>query len=468
MATSSRGYTAGKFTLEIEGKDAGFLDSVEGGEAVASVVAERADAGVGTGVVRKHIGDVTYAPLRMELGSGMAASVHERIGNWLQGNAAPFNGAVVFLDYNFREQRRLEFRDARIVEVAFPAMDGGDRTRVHIVLTLQPASTRFDTSSSGTHRGSPAGKSQKQPLASNFRLAIRELVTRHVGRVEALVVKQAITVDFPRDAVLQPLLVPNLVFTLPEADAKDCFDWFDDFVIKGDSQQDRELSGSLEWLAPDGKQVLFKLDFLNLGIFRIQRERSETGVELMARVRVSLYCEQMRFAASPPQVEAPIAAPAGAPLAQVGAVLAEALLGIVSGRLQDVTALRQRLGAAPSEPSRVAERLCATLRVAEPVAPPLPRRDEGSALGVRWASAAATLEELQQFAALEAREWSAVKLDPSHSLVGALVSEGLLPAGAAEGSLALERDAFVEGLVAGASQVLRDAAPHLAASDTPA
>ncbi len=37
---------------------------------------------------------------------------------------------------------------------------------------------------------------------------------------------------------------PNLTVTLPESHAKEWIDWHEDFVIKGNSSQDKELSGA--------------------------------------------------------------------------------------------------------------------------------------------------------------------------------------------------------------------------------
>src|SRR5258708_5784492 len=75
-----RGYSAGKFMLELEGKNAGFLHSVEGGEPVASVISEPL---VAANVADKHLGTLSYDPIRMTFGTAMDESFYQWIAAWL-------------------------------------------------------------------------------------------------------------------------------------------------------------------------------------------------------------------------------------------------------------------------------------------------------------------------------------------------------------------------------------------------
>jgi hypothetical protein len=88
------------------------------------------------------------------------------------------------------------------------------------------------------------------------------------------------------------LEVPNLVVTLPEADAESFFAWHEDFVINGIGA---EKDGSLEYLAPSLGQTLFTVQFENLGIFKMTPEKVEAGSEQIRRVKAEMYCEAMTF-----------------------------------------------------------------------------------------------------------------------------------------------------------------------------
>ena len=122
------------------------------------------------------------------------------------------------------------------------------------------------------------------------------------GRTDQmLVVKQKVVehaVGELRDYEKEPasLEFGNLVVTLAESHADSWYQWFDDFVVKGNCGQDKEKSGSLAYLTPDLKTELFKVTFSNLGIFRLTEDHVEAGSEGIRRVKAELYVEKMAFA----------------------------------------------------------------------------------------------------------------------------------------------------------------------------
>jgi hypothetical protein len=75
---------------------------------------------------------------------------------------------------------------------------------------------------------------------------------------------------------------------------------------------------------------------------------------------------------------------------------------------------------------------------------------------------AASLDELEALVAAADGEWTALSLQDDHSLAEQLRGPGVLSADA--GAVVLERDEFLEGVVAGAAGVYRDAQPHLRAA----
>ena len=58
----------------------------------------------------------------------------------------------------------------------------------------------------------------------------------------------------------------------------------------------QEKNGSLTFLAPNIKDVLGRVDFFNLGIYRLAYEEMEAGPDQVRRVSIELYCERMEFA----------------------------------------------------------------------------------------------------------------------------------------------------------------------------
>lgn len=468
MATKTS-YSSAKFMLEIEGQPVGFLSSVDGGELFAAVVHEPIDT---SGVVRKGVGAIGFSPIRISFGAGMGKSLYQWMADVLNRKGSGKSGAIVFCDYNYAERSRLQFDNATIVKLAFPMLDTGSKDAAHFTLTLQPEATRISSASIG--KSVPVfGYKKRIALSSNFRLKITGLETEcaKVNRIDAIIVEQPMLQSGERD-VLQ---IPNVTFTLAESHAKGFYDWIGDFVLKGNNAPNNELAGTLELLDPSLKTTLFTLTLSNLGIFRIQNERSVNGAETIARVSVHLYCEEMAFnsadestgsiLASPTSKTSPMISTASA----VSAPLAEILLGVISGRVPAEEALPAslRIEDLPQitnsnrtpKSELIARRLLATVQPGV-FGTSASKRDEGASLGERWATEKATLNELDQVIALESSEWTAMNLGSEHSLIAQLREDGVIP-DAGDGPIDLERDNFVEGIVAGASRLLRSVAPHL-------
>ena len=353
MAQSARGYSAGKFVLELEDQFAGFLLSVEGGEAFAEVVMEPPGEDK---VVRKHPGSVAFSPIVLSFGAGMTKALYRWMGDLLTRKAAAKSGAIVFLDFNYKEQSRLTFDGALITEISFPAVAAASKDAAHITLTIQPEMTRR-TTSSGAKVVSVQSKTPKW-LANNFQLNIVGLdACKDVNAIDALVIKRPVTRGTREaDAEAGTLEIPNLAFRIPERSSADFIDWFDELVVEGGSEKN-ERNGTLDFLDPSLKAALFSLSFINLGIVAVRRERSVGNSDLMALVNVECYCEEMAFATGEKAVAGADAGdssssssstPTSAPTAPTMISLSDTLLGIITGRIQGEAAARAALEIARS------------------------------------------------------------------------------------------------------------------------
>jgi len=141
---------------------------------------------------------------------------------------------------------------------------------------------------------------QKKWLPANFKLDIPGLDCTHANKIAELVAKQKVVehaVGDMRDYEKEPasLEFGNLVVTMAESRADSWYQWFDEFVVRGNCGQDKEKSGSLAYLTPDLKTELFKVTFSNLGIFRLTEEHAEAGAEGIRRVKAELYVEKMQL-----------------------------------------------------------------------------------------------------------------------------------------------------------------------------
>jgi phage tail-like protein len=326
-AGPGRSYVAGRYGIELDGVFMGFVQSAEGGHAYSEVVSELVGA---ERVARKHIGNVKYEEITIRVGANMPKAFYQWLQETMAGQSSRKNGAIIAADYNYRETERLTFTNALITEISFPALDAASKDPAYITIKISPETTR---------RAKPTGQplpllgaKHKQWLPANFRLRIDglEQSTSRVNKIEALTVKQKVVTDAigeSRDYEIEPtsLEIPNLVVTFSEHEADAWYDWAESFIIAGENGADKEKNGSLEFLAPNLKDVLFSLSFQHLGIFKLTPDKVEAGSEQIRRVKAEMYVEEMAMslpAASvlpvPPATPAtPVFTPDPAPADQV-------------------------------------------------------------------------------------------------------------------------------------------------------
>ncbi|HEX6162761.1 MAG TPA: hypothetical protein VFZ31_05320 [Vicinamibacterales bacterium] len=291
---TTRSFASARFALEIGGTIVGFVNAVEGGLAFGSVVKVAGE----DYFFKKHLGNLGFRDIRLEFGADMEESLYQSISLALQGQQVRLSGAILSADFNGDVRRRLEFQEAQITEVTFPALDATSKDTAKMSIVLSPEHTSVNRKASGKLNVTSA-KSQKRWLPANFRLSIDGIDTTKVSKVEAL------TVKLPRNTFGECRLCenlpgptkvdfPDLVMTTGEpADA--LYDWFEAFAIQGNNDEASEKSGALEYLSSDLKTVLFTLNFKNLGIFELAPIGPDAAGSTVPKLLATMYCEKMDF-----------------------------------------------------------------------------------------------------------------------------------------------------------------------------
>lgn len=146
---------------------------------------------------------------------------------------------------------------------------------------------------------------QKIWLANNFRFNIDGMTTAtaRTNKIEAITIKHTGNGELGEArnlaSVAGRMELSNLVFTLPEAWSQPVLAWHNSFVVLGQNDDSQEKNGSLEFLSPNRKTVLFRLDFKNLGIFRVTPAKGEANADTIKRTKVELYCERIEMQYQP-------------------------------------------------------------------------------------------------------------------------------------------------------------------------
>lgn len=292
-ASSRRSYAAGHFFLMLDGVLVGELRDVEGGHAVGDVVTERLGPDL---VLRKHIGAVKYEDITMKVNLEIEPALRKWVADWLQNHVTRKNGAIIATDFDYNAKSYLDFFNATIVEIGMPALDAASKDPAYLILKLRPEYARHRAAAG--EKVAAAKATQKKWLPANFRFRLGDLPASRISKVEALTIKRSVaegSVGESRDYEIEPshLEIPNLVITLAESHAKPLYDWHADFVSEGRNAADQEKSATLEFLSPNGKDLLFSLTFKHLGIFRLAPAKAEAGAEPAPAVKAEMYCEEV-------------------------------------------------------------------------------------------------------------------------------------------------------------------------------
>ena len=94
-----RHYSAGRFSIEVDGHEVGNAEAVAGGQAFGTVSAEPAGQ---DGLVHKHIASVAYEELVLTVGADMADDFYDWVSSVFKTERGPRDGAVSFQDYTVR------------------------------------------------------------------------------------------------------------------------------------------------------------------------------------------------------------------------------------------------------------------------------------------------------------------------------------------------------------------------------
>jgi hypothetical protein len=298
-AAAPRPVIGARQILELDGVIVGAPRSAEGGGASA-VLVQYLDPGF---VQRKDVAGIDYEALRLEAGIGMSAAFFDWVRSFFDRELLRKDGALIIADFNYQEAARREFAEALITEVGFPTLDTGSKDPAYMTVGLQPESTHFRLGKGGKVQP-PAGK-PKSWLQSNFRFTLdgMESATTRVSKVDGFTVKMKVSEDGVGDTRSFDssfyLEIPNIVLTVPMIGVQAFLDWFDDFVVKGNNGPEAEKSGAIEWLSPNTKDVLGRVDLLQVGIVSIGETKVESNADSTTRFLVELYVEEMRLKMGP-------------------------------------------------------------------------------------------------------------------------------------------------------------------------
>ena len=291
-----RTYTGGRFSLDIDGYNVGFLKKFSGLAMEADIVAN--DLGPDN-VQKKHVSNIKWTPGKATVGIGMGKGMYDWIKAAFDKGYVTKNGTFTSADFNYKAQSQLTFLNGLITGVTVPKLDGASKDAAYFDIEFDTEQVRWAKGGNEDIRGK-VGPKQKAWLCSNFRIEIGGLPCDRIATLDSFTWKCAVASDqigIHREPTKHPakVTVPDLKLGISYADhdawAQAAKKWF----VDGEHLEGNEMTGRIVFLDPNMKDELGEITLMNVGFKKFSDDDAEANSEKIKRFNVELYVEKMEF-----------------------------------------------------------------------------------------------------------------------------------------------------------------------------
>ena len=291
-----RTYTGGRFSLDIDGYNVGFLKKFSGLAMEADIVAN--DLGPDN-VQKKHVSNIKWTPGKATVGIGMGKGMYDWINAAFDKGYVTKNGTFTSADFNYKAQSQLTFLNGLITGVTVPKLDGASKDAAYFDIEFDTEQVRWAKGGNEDIRGK-VGPKQKAWLCSNFRIEIGGLPCDRIATLDSFTWKCAVASDqigIHREPTKHPakVTVPDLKLGISYADhdawAQAAKKWF----VDGEHLEGNEMTGRIVFLDPNMKDELGEITLMNVGFKKFSDDDAEANSEKIKRFNVELYVEKMEF-----------------------------------------------------------------------------------------------------------------------------------------------------------------------------
>lgn len=298
-------FSGAHFCLELDGiskksEDLPTLRSVEGGGVQADVLSYQMGE---NGDIWRQLGKPKYSDIKLGLGMADVDGFRTWLNQFLKGEHARKNGAIVAADFNYIEQARREFSEAMIVGLGLPKWDANDKNQANITITLAPEKVVYKPKSGKqiSPKGASEAKQKKIP-ACNFTFSIDgfESACARVTKVEAQEIKIKV-IEHHYGTRLEAVKIPGkvewpkLIFFVPEADA-DPFRELHNKRMEGTRDDQGKGRGAKISFMNNAKQDVGEIQYMGVHIYNVQSEKADASSEEMKLVKVECEIEGIGLA----------------------------------------------------------------------------------------------------------------------------------------------------------------------------
>jgi hypothetical protein len=291
-----RTYTGGRFALDINGDNAGYLKKFSGLAMEADIVSN--DLGPDN-VQKKHVSNIKWTPGKATVGIGMGKELYEWIKAAFDKGYITKSGALTAADFNYKAQSVQTFQNALITSLTVPKLDGSSKDAAYFDVEFEAEQVRWSKGGGEDIRGK-VGPKQKAWLCSNFRIEMGGLPCSRIASVDSFTWKCAVAADqvgIFREPTKHPakVTVPDVKLSISMADYQAWADAAKKWFVDGQHLEENEMQGRIVFLNPNMKDEIGEIELMNCGFKKFSKDDLEANSEKIARFNVELYVEKMTF-----------------------------------------------------------------------------------------------------------------------------------------------------------------------------
>jgi hypothetical protein len=291
-----RTYTGGRFALDINGDNAGYLKKFSGLAMEADIVSN--DLGPDN-IQKKHVSNIKWTPGKATVGIGMGKELYEWIKAAFDKGYVTKSGALTAADFNYKAMSVQSFQNGLITSLTVPKLDGSSKDAAYFDVEFEAEQVRWSKGGGEDIRGK-VGPKQKAWLCSNFRVEMGGLPCSRIASVDSFTWKCAVASDqigIFREPTKHPakVTVPDVKFAISMADYQAWADAAKKWFVDGQHLEENEMQGRIVFLNPNMKDEIGEIELQNCGFKKFSKDDLEANSEKIARFNVELYVEKMVF-----------------------------------------------------------------------------------------------------------------------------------------------------------------------------
>jgi hypothetical protein len=295
MAVTPNAYAGSKFAVTIGSHSAGYVKSFTQGQFKGSLNETSTST---EHWMKKNIASWEFTPSTMEVGFGVGKGLSDWMQSAMDSNAVPMDGSIVVADFNGKAIREVQFFRAYITKIGIPALSASDKTNIFITIGFQWTECKYMKASGDIAKGI-VGPATKSITGNNFSLKLGSFDCKRVASISPIEWSCTVKPD-PHGEAQYPELActtmkqPDLKFKINALDGQQFEDWAKAWFMDGKREEKDELTGSLELLGPNMKDVQATFTMQNVGLQELTPPK-QVRDDSLQQYEVGCFVEHMKL-----------------------------------------------------------------------------------------------------------------------------------------------------------------------------